>query len=80
MNAKGKGKVEETELGGKESTSPARPKHLISLSEYKTVSIFDISSVLEHGFRVWMQTEKHQPLRSRTKSEWDNLFNEYLKS
>lgn len=64
----------------KEPRPPARAKHLISLSEYKTVSKHDITPVLEHGFRVWMQTEKKQPLSSRVKSEWDNLFVEYLKS
>ena len=40
----------------------------------------DITVVLQAGFRVWMKTAKHQPLRSRTAAEWDKLFNEYLKS
>lgn len=71
---------EETGKTKKKSALPAMPRHLISLAEYKTGSKHDITPVLEHGFRVWMQTAKKQPLSSRTKSEWDNLFVEYLKS
>lgn len=84
MNAKNKetltGETDVTVKTKKKSAPPARPKHLISLSEYKTVSRHDITPVLEHGFRVWMQVEKKQPLSSRVESEWDNLFVEYLKS
>lgn len=40
----------------------------------------DITYVLQEGFRVWMKTTKNQPLRARTSSEWDKLFDEYLKS
>lgn len=64
----------------KKESAPVKPRHLISLAEYKTVSRHDVTSVLESGFRVWMQTEKKQPLSSRVESEWNNLFVEYLKS
>lgn len=40
----------------------------------------DITDVLQAGFRVWMKTAKNESLRSRSTSEWDKLFDEYLKS
>ena len=56
-------------------------KKVMSLGEYAAnTSREDITDVLQAGFRVWMKTAKNQPLRARSLSEWDELFDEYLKS
>ncbi len=55
-------------------------KHLISFTEYRASTDQDISDVLAHGFKVWMQTVTKEPLRARTISVWDRLIDEYLKS
>lgn len=53
---------------------------LMSLGEfYANTKREEISSVLVAGFRVWMKQEKGTSLRSRMMSQWDQLFNDYLK-
>ena len=68
---------------GKKSTAKKtepKPKHLISFSEYRATTEREVTFVLMSGFKVWMKTDKKEPLRSRTFSDWENLIEEYLKS
>lgn len=62
-----------------QSESP-KSMQLISLSEYVANTDREVSSVLQHGFRIWMKTDRNEPLRARTHSDWDDLIDKYLKS
>lgn len=79
--AKGGTKKASGKKGAAKPAAQSDSKQLISFSEYRVVAgRKEVTPVLESGFRVWMQTVKQEPLRSRTFSEWDKLIDEYLKS
>jgi hypothetical protein len=46
-----------------------------SLTEY--VRNAEVPATFEAGFRVWMKLDKKEPLKGRTKSEWDSLMKQY---
>jgi len=78
----GKGSEKKT-TSSKQQEPPkgeSKPMQLISLSEYVANTDREISSVLQHGFKVWMKTDRNEPLRARMHSDWDKLIDEYLVS
>lgn len=58
------------------TTKKVMPKHKISLTEFANDG--KIRKFIIAGFRVWITREKKMNINTRTRSDWEKLYKQYL--